>query len=200
MTEGNDRGCFQVTGVQKECSSSCTCPAGLVCELAGEWNEWQCPLRGAQRRILIKCCFLPSLTNTASMQWRGEAFGSKALSFRHQTRGKGWGQVSLAGTGPHFFPYMIDGLQKFWESVGAFTMLVRLCCKACFSSFTIWVTVRVPTAEKGCVKTTVGRRSSRSASRMFADGQCMADSEDSKPLVLQRCQCLTHPLGSVNKM
>lgn len=85
-----------------------------VCELAGEWNEWQCPLRGAQRRILIKCCLLPSLTNTASLQWRGEAFGSKALRFRHQTRGKGW-EVSLAGTRQLFFPVWQMVSRKFGE-------------------------------------------------------------------------------------
>lgn len=30
VTEGNDRGCFQVTEAPKECSSSCTCPVGLM--------------------------------------------------------------------------------------------------------------------------------------------------------------------------
>lgn len=110
-----------------------------VCELAGETNEWQCPLRGAQRRILIKCCLLPSLTNTASLQWHGEAFGSKALGFRHQTRGKGWGQVSLAEMGPLFFLYDRRSPEILGKCIGALIMLVRLCCKVCFSLFSIWV-------------------------------------------------------------
>lgn len=35
---------------------------------------------------------------------------------------------------------------------------------------------------------------------MLADGQWVADTGDSIPLTLQRCQCLTRPLESVNKM
>lgn len=35
---------------------------------------------------------------------------------------------------------------------------------------------------------------------MLAAGQRIADTEDSTPLSIQRCQCLTLPLESANKM
>lgn len=79
------------------------------------------------------------MLSPASLQWHGEAFGSKALGFRHQTRGKGWGQVSLAETGPLFFLYDRRSPEILRKCIGALIMLVRLCCKVCFSLFSIWV-------------------------------------------------------------
>lgn len=99
------------------------------------------------------------------------------------------------------FSCMKDGLQKFWGSALALIMLVRLCCKVCFSPCSIWVNNRENAHCWGrmCKKKYLGK-SSGSALGMLADGQCTADTGDSVPLTLQRCQCLTHPLESANKM
>lgn len=129
-----------------------------VCELAGEWNEWQCPLRGAQRRILIKCCLLPNLTNTASLQWWGGAFGSKALGFRHQTGKKGWSVTSRDGA-TFFFLYDRWPTEILGKCIGVYIYSVYIpCWWGCVVRFDFpysvseRATVRVPTAKKGCVK------------------------------------------------
>lgn len=80
--------------------------------------------------------------------------------------------------GPRFFSlYDRWSTEILGKCIGAFTMLARLCCKVCFSLFSIWVTVRVPIAKKGCVKNHSRKESSRSALGMFADEQCMAGAE-----------------------
>lgn len=116
-----------------------------ACELAGEWNEWQCPLRSAQGRILIKCYLLPSLMNTASPEWWWEEYlAAWPQLFNTKLQGRdgdnvtSWDQATC-------FSCMKEVPINLGKFISAPITLVRLCCKACFPlGASKWVAVRCP--------------------------------------------------------
>jgi len=121
------------------------------------------------------------------------ALGSKGLAFNMKLQGRdvtSWGQATCFSV---------------WKTVSINFSVVYECTyyhvqSSCFP-WSIWVSYykTAHCQERTCKKKS-SRNSSRSALGMLADGQWVADTGDSIPLTLQRCQCLTRPLESVNKM